>query len=449
MKKSTLGEKILWAFAILVPFSEIGYLNFAGKRIGYCDFLIAILFIVWLIKFINKRAEFCRSYVELSFAVMLCVFLLSIANSAYLINSIAEFAGLIYLMVVFMLVINMISTLKMAQYLLAAYVITATILSVIGLACLCAAMINGTGANNRFLLFTDIESMAHHFPRIKLAFESPNMFLSYLHVALVAGAILFLMQRTSKGRALMLVSISILLTTAFFTGSRRFAGLLLSLFLIMHWFTKGRAAHLFKRLLFFGFILFLLASLLTTVWLIFPMKVIREEAEKTIALKLNYAYSVHYLQIVTPIKMLRAHPFIGVGLGTYYEHFKDYVDWQWLRTSFGFEPYPIYKEMAGKRTLVFDPHSMYLGTLAETGVIGFMGLCCFLMSLLIFISKRFQKYRDSTAVQKVLAGCVLAGLIGFLLNGVITDILSMRHFWFMMALGFLPISHEAEGQVDR
>ncbi|MDD5449059.1 MAG: hypothetical protein PHO42_00475 [Candidatus Omnitrophica bacterium] len=448
-KKLDLEEVILWLFIALLPFSEFAYFTFGGKRIGYCDFIIAGLFITWLIRYASKRTKFQRSFLELPFLILLGAFLISFINSCSFLRSISETAGLVYLMVFFLLIINIASSLEKLRRLLTIYLAVAAVVSFVGLYYFCMATLNNKMPNNPFLLFGDIEAMAHHFPRIRLFFESPNMLLTYLHVALVLGTILLLLQKNHKIKFLIFLSIFIILTAAFFTGSRRFTGLILSLFIILCWFGKGKVPSLLKYLSFLGFIFFFITTIATSIWVIFPIRVAKDEGAKTVNLRLNYAYSLHHLQQVAPIGMFKKHPVIGVGIGTYNKHFKEYVDWQWVRSSFGFEAYPTYIEKIENKTLNFDAHSVYLGAIAETGLLGGMALCYFFSSFLVLLVAKFKKAKYHSDFQKILSGCILAGLIGFLLNGVITDILYMRHFWFMLALGFLPILHDEKMELAK
>ena len=89
--------------------------------------------------------------------------------------------------------------------------------------------------------------------------------------------------------------------------------------------------------------------------------------------------------------MIKKHPFIGVGFGTYNRHFKENVDWEWLRSAFGFKAYPGYVEAVENKTLNFDPHSVFLGALAETGLVGFFGLMYFFLAYMMLLVKRFRK----------------------------------------------------------
>ena len=161
----------------------------------------------------------------------------------------------------------------------------------------------------------------------------------------------------------------------------------------------------------------------------------------------QYAYSLHYIYPVTSITMIKKHPLTGVGLGTYDMHTKENIDWKWLRSSFSYELYPKSVKAVESKTLTFDPHSVFLGIFAETGLIGFLGLLYFFLRYARLLITRFKRSKDSR-IEKIMTGCILAGFIGFLLNGLITDILSMRHFWIIMAIGLASKSFQkSEGSI--
>ena len=367
----------------------------------------------------------------------------SFINSLNLFDGFAELAGLIYLIVLFILIIDIISTPQKFRRLLNIFLFISTIVSLIGLILLVLSLITGKMLDSRFLFYSTIESMAHHFPRINLTFETPNMMLSYLHVALILGAILFLSEKRIKARYLILSSIVIILIAAIFTGSRQFTGFILSLFIILCCFGKGRIASILKYLTFLGVIFFLAVTVITSIWVIFPVKVRNEENTKNISLKANCAYSMHFIPPIASINMVKKYPLVGVGFGTYNRNIKDNVDWKWVRDFFGFEAYPQYRQEIENETLNFDPHSLFLGALAEAGLIGFMGLMFFLIKYMALLVKRFRNSKRYS-LENIVSGCVLAGFIGFLLNGLTTDILSMRHLWIMMAIGITITSYETK-----
>jgi len=434
-KTLLLEEKILWIYILLLPLTGVAHFKLGPKRIGYIDFIFVIVLVLWLLKYLSGKVQFQRSSLELPLLLLLVSFSCSFINSRNLFDSLIELAGLIYLILLFLLVINVVSNQQKFCYILRLFLFVSTVVSLGGLFFFALALISGE--TSRFLFYTTIESVAHHFPRIRFTFEGPNMMATYLHVSIIAGIILFILEKNRNARFLITSCIIIILIAAIFTGSRRFTGLLLTAFIILCWYGKGKVISVLKYVFLFGFIVFFIASLVTSIWVLFPLEITKDVDAKTVGLQVHRAYSIHFLQLSTALLMFKQHPLIGVGFGTYHRHFKDYVDWQWARSSLGFAAYPELIAPVEDKTLILDPHSLCLGTLAETGIIGFVGLLYFLIAYFIMLKKKIKGYSRKGNLRTIACGCLLAGFIGFLLNGIVTDILSMRHFWFMLALGVI------------
>lgn len=433
-KNSSISEKILYIYVALIPFIDLGYLHFGVKRVGCTELVFVGLFIAWTLRYIGGKIELRKTLLEFPIILMPALFSVSFFNSKNLLDSIAEMSGLIYLIALFYLIVSIVSNYQKLRYLLNMVFITGTAIAVAGLVIFAMALVTGKTLGNPFLYYTLVESLAHCFPRIKFAFESPNMMLSYLHFVLIAGIILFLLEKRRKRRFFIALSIAIVLLTSFFTGSRSFTGLLLSLLMVQLWFGKGRVVSFLKYITIAGFIFFLIASIVKTIWVVFPVDIRKNIDEKSIELKAGYAYSIHFIRPVASINMFRRHPVIGVGFGTYRENFGDNIDWEWFRQSFDFNAYPHYLASVKDKSLSFDPHSVFLGALAETGLLGFLGLLCFFIGYMMLLVKKFTDSQRHS-IQNIIYGCILAGFIGFLLNGIAIDVLSMRHFWLMMAIG--------------
>ena len=175
---------------------------------------------------------------------------------------------------------------------------------------------------------------------------------------------------------------------------------------------------------------------MTTIWVIFPVKVTKIETEKAISFRADYGYSIHLIPLATSIKMFKEHPIAGIGLGTYSKRFKQYADWGWFKSSFGLTVYPEHLKAIEDRTFNVDPHSLFLGVLAETGILGLSGLIYFMLNILTLLIKRFKVYYTQDKFQRIIYGCILAGFLGFLLNSLNIDLLSLRPFWIMLAIGF-------------
>ncbi|MEW6614388.1 MAG: O-antigen ligase family protein [Thermodesulfobacteriota bacterium] len=241
-----------------------------------------------------------------------------------------------------------------------------------------------------------------------------------------------------RGSKIILVAISfIFIGTAFLTGSRRITGILFSLFIIAAKFGRNRTMSVIKYATFCGFIIFFLVSLITTIFVIFPVKVEFDKLTKKVQVNLSYSYSLHFLQPITSLNMFKKHPLIGVGIGTYNQNFGDNVEWEKVKSNYGFEAYPEFVRLVKDKTLNFDPHSVYLGSLAETGIAGLVGVLIFFSNIIYLLTKKIRLATER--VNQNVLWCVLAGIIGFLLNGFTIDLLTMRHFWFLIGIGLTPL----------
>lgn len=135
--------------------------------------------------------------------------------------------------------------------------------------------------------------------------------------------------------------------------------------------------------------------------------------------------------------LFREHPWSGVGLG----HFRDYP----------LQAKTILQEHAPSFANRFpndwflvprDPHSTYQGLAAETGILGIGMWCLFLVILVRSLGRAMARTPDAMQRQQLLA--LLAGIIGFMVQGVYLDILSLRYFWCLVALTSVAIA-QADG----
>jgi O-antigen ligase len=432
----TAEELLLYLYAALLPLMNTAFFTIGGKKILSADLIFLPLFAVFLSGVFSGRRKLRLTGIEMPVLIMLASFLPSFINSVNIGVSLLELCTFVYLCLLLFTTYNIIDTPEKLKRFITVWILAAIAASLTGLAAFIAAAFDkNLITNNPFLYYETIESMAHHFPRIHSTFANANMFLTYLHTSFVFLVILWFMRQGRMRHFGFALSFVTLLITAFLTGSRRLAGFLLTMILILRRFGHSRCANFWRDLVIISFILVLLASIITTIWVIFPVEVKKDAYGKITGIYPDYRYSLHLLQPVTSLKMFTRHPLIGVGLGTYILNFRENVDWPWLRRSFGFEAYPSCIKPVEDKTFFLDPHSVFLGTLAETGLIGFIGIIYFFSSLGICF---FRKLRDK-GEQELISRCILSGFLGFMLNGITIDILSMRHFWIMLAVGLSPL----------
>lgn len=122
----------------------------------------------------------------------------------------------------------------------------------------------------------------------------------------------------------------------------------------------------------------------------------------------------------------RNHPLTGVGL----DRFRDVTEDAFRH---------------GRLTETYraaDPHSTLMGRLAETGIIGLLGLFVFLGS--VFVAAYKASVDDPSPT---IALAVFAGLFGLLVNSLNVDIMNFRFFWAAAGLlRGLSAIHGAAGQ---
>lgn len=434
--ESSWEERLVYLYAISIPCMDHFIFIFCGKKVLYADFIFAFLFILLVVKYLSGKVKIDFAGLKYQVFILPLLFTASFLNSSSLSNSGTELIGLIYLLIVFIVVINVLKDRRKMRFVSGIYFITAAIVSSIGLFSLSKAMIWGGSKNNSFLSYGSMESVAHHFPRLDLTFGSANMALTYLHIAMIFGIFILLTETKKSIKLLIALLLGIVCMAAFFTGSRRLTGFMLTVFILLCWHGRGMICAASKHLSLLLFIFLLIASIVTSIWVVFPVSISRNEANKSLSITSSYAYSVHYLLPIVSLKMFKEHPFIGVGYGTFNRNFKEYVDWDWLESSFGFDAYPDYVQLVKEKKLNFDPHSVFFGMLAETGLVGFAALIFFLTSYAYRLVKRLYKSQIHS-YDNILYGCIFAGFVGFVCNALTLDILSMRHFWFMLAIGMI------------
>lgn len=87
--------------------------------------------------------------------------------------------------------------------------------------------------------------------------------------------------------------------------------------------------------------------------------------------------------------------------------------------------------------LDYATHNVYLRVFSENGIIGFLSFIAF--ALLTLVRSLLLSQRAASLVQRSLFALVAAALVGTLLNSFTIDTLHWRHFWLLLALGWMPL----------
>jgi putative inorganic carbon (HCO3(-)) transporter len=118
------------------------------------------------------------------------------------------------------------------------------------------------------------------------------------------------------------------------------------------------------------------------------------------------------------LQMFRDHPILGVGPGNYPLHYLEYSQ------KIGLDP-----RLANR-----EPHNLYLGTLAETGIVGASAFFVVLWLSLrgAWRGKRWLRGRDA-----LLAEGIFVALTSFLVAGLFLHSTYPRYTWILIGFGFV------------
>jgi O-antigen ligase len=89
------------------------------------------------------------------------------------------------------------------------------------------------------------------------------------------------------------------------------------------------------------------------------------------------------------------------------------------------------------QSLGYATHNLYLRIFSENGLLGFLSLTAFL--LLTLLRSLMLLFRASQPSQRAIFALVAAAICGTLLNSFTIDTLHWRHFWLLLALGWMPL----------
>ncbi|HEX3293751.1 MAG TPA: O-antigen ligase family protein [Solirubrobacterales bacterium] len=124
------------------------------------------------------------------------------------------------------------------------------------------------------------------------------------------------------------------------------------------------------------------------------------------------------------LQMFRDHPLLGVGPGNYPQHYLSYSQ------RIGLDP----------RLAPREAHSLYLGALGETGIIG---ACALLAVLWLAVRGAWRGRRSLRGGDALLAEGIFVSLMSFLVAGLFLHAAYPRYLWILVGFGF------AAGQLAR
>lgn len=124
---------------------------------------------------------------------------------------------------------------------------------------------------------------------------------------------------------------------------------------------------------------------------------------------------------MTALRVIASHPLKGVGLDNFTVVFFDYFS----------QPAGLQRVVAQAKT----PHSIYLGTLAELGLIGFVVFGGIIgVSVVRAIQSRLNAQAAKDAYLQIVSGVWLLSLVGLLVEGLFQDLFYRKFFWLSLGL---------------
>jgi putative inorganic carbon (HCO3(-)) transporter len=121
---------------------------------------------------------------------------------------------------------------------------------------------------------------------------------------------------------------------------------------------------------------------------------------------------------IAALQMFRDHPFFGVGPGNYSRHYLEYSQ------GIGLD----------KRLENREPHNLYLGTLAETGIVG---ASAFFAVLWLALRGAWRGRRRLGGRDALLAEGIFVALASFLVAGLFLHSTYPRYTWILIGFGFV------------
>jgi len=436
-------EKLLWLYAILIPFMRVPPLPIVGEKIQYSDAVFMVILGIWAWLFLFGKTRLKKTPLLLPAVLMLVFLLPSFANSPLWLKSFIEFAGISYLVVLYFLLNQLVLSKETWWRIVRLWVWVAFIISITGII---AYLLPYFGVKNMLLLASH-DLLGGADPslvfRLRSVFRHPGMLATYLHVSVVFASILIFKPKDKKANLLGYATVVLCFIAAFLTKTRTNAGIAVTIFLILVLFQKKGIWISIAKYAFFTYALILTVVVIaSTIWWIAPVKFYKDAGGTSGGVEINLAHIPYFTHQKASFDMMRAHPFVGVGLGMYNYKSADYITWEEAKDAYRVIFPDITENDIDKYKRGIDPHSTYLAWGAEAGTVGLAAILWFLFQIGYAL---FKKMRTQTDVSEIyIYGALLAGLAGFALNGFYVDILTMRHLWFMlgMAAVFMQICAE-------
>jgi hypothetical protein len=442
IKKENRGLIKMAIFFILASVTVMLTNGIFTQKIQIADLTFIMVFIPVAAQFITKKKEIYWSPFIKPIGIYLALAALSILITISLKTTIVEFIGVCYLALLFLLWINIVDTKELLGYAVWCWIIISIVISVIGLYGIILAY--GFNINNPFVTFFEKHPYINHLYRVHSTFfQSEKFFSSYLLISIPLTLSMAFYEKNRRMRFLLFTAVILFLINVFFTYSRSLVGILSAMYIVVFRSYKGFAlkkATIGKVLKISGLVFIIIVWVIT---IVFSYVQFIDCHSKTVTLfklpegipesfyyrpdigiqqtelTVSYSYTFYFLLKKYALNMFLQHPLMGVGNGAFTEQIKLYEQ----------------EGKAPKKYFLYDPHSMFFGSLAENGILGFIALMLLWGVILITVRNNIKEYRDDDIFHWQVA--FYAAIIGFFIQGTDMDIMNFRFLWLLF--GFVAI----------
>ncbi|MBI4240677.1 MAG: O-antigen ligase family protein [Candidatus Rokubacteria bacterium] len=439
----------LFLFVILLPVMVVSGLPLLGRKLQPADLAFLVAAVAVGLRLVRERVWPQTNGLGLAFAAFLVVEVGATALSSDPARSAMVLAGSIYLVLVAVLVITAVRSTEVLRRLLDVWLATTAAVAALGLAGVALGYVMG--------IRTPLARLAgDHWVfgrtwQLLSTFQSPpipNLAYSYLQVGVFLGLGMLAGEAAPRRRRAIAAAVALALLAIAFTQSRGVAPMLLGLAVFLR-SRPGRGAALARgSALAIGLALFVAVQLITYLqvdaasirwgdsgkrveeqirpdrpwYMSGPLVFIQPGTPyREVQLTLRYLPEHRVFLREAVLEMVRQHPLLGVGPGQFGQELV--ALWRAGRLD------PVYRLFSPRY-----PHSVYLGFLAERGVLG-LGAVLLLLVLAVRAAAAARKAADPwvAGLGWGALGCVVA----FVIYGVDADILNFRWVWVL--IGFTAV----------
>jgi len=431
-----ITEALLFLYIFSIPIMKVPRLPIFEQKLQYSEIFFLLLIFIFFIGLLKNDVVLIKTKDLIINYIILLIsgfyILITVSSSGYQLRSIIEFCGIFYLFISYFLFTQIIRDKNLWLRIIYFWCFLVVIVLLIGFIEYFSFSEFVSTHISKYSLLKNVSPFL--VDRMQSTFRHPNMLASYLHISLIFLGTALVNKNNNKSLNFLLAFLAFFIIFAsFLTKSRIFAGTLLTLYLFLARF-KNKFLYLFRIFVLVFLVIALAFAVFSVIWYVFPVKVNFNKG-KIPDIAFNVEYFPYYFYQKASIDMIRKHPFFGVGIGMFNKNLINYINLEGAEHSFqmfhpdyafGQDPHSMQVKSRG-----VDPHSTYLGWAAEIGLIGVGFIILFLLSLILQV---INLYKKTHGEDKLICWIFIAGLIGFLVNGLYIDILTFRHFWFFLVI---------------